>query len=227
MGYKSLYTPLDRCVTDVDIIFLPCSFFFFLFSCLFSSANLSRGRLDVYYTFTHGVATYIRQGGHRVGHRPPFYFLYLGISAACSKCSCSVFRSKHSYSSTKRSPSDAVKLLHQVRLDYRRISLKVYLLNLLQVGGGKFVILDCLSVCKERKGKEEYLYSAFSHQGTYKALRHGSHSFTCKQHHACLCSGWDGSGPCVSIVTVRLVIVSWWTGLCWEGKSDLCPSVLS
>ena len=39
---------------------------------------------------------------------------------------------------------------------------------------------------KERKGKEEYLYSAFSHQGTYKVLRHGLHSFTCKQHHACL-----------------------------------------
>ena len=39
---------------------------------------------------------------------------------------------------------------------------------------------------KERKGKEEYLYSGFSHQGTSKALRHGSHSFTCKQHHACL-----------------------------------------
>jgi len=39
---------------------------------------------------------------------------------------------------------------------------------------------------KERKGKEEYLYSAFLHQGTQKALRHGSHSFTCKQHHACL-----------------------------------------
>ena len=38
----------------------------------------------------------------------------------------------------------------------------------------------------ERKGKEEYLYSAFLHQGTYKALRHGSHSFTCKQHHSCL-----------------------------------------
>ena len=36
------------------------------------------------------------------------------------------------------------------------------------------------------KGKEEYLYSAFLHQGTYKALRRGSHSFTCKQHHACL-----------------------------------------
>jgi len=36
------------------------------------------------------------------------------------------------------------------------------------------------------KGKEEYLYSAFLHQGTHKALSHGSHSFTCKQHHACL-----------------------------------------
>jgi len=41
-------------------------------------------------------------------------------------------------------------------------------------------------VSKERKGKEEYLYSAFLHQGTHKVLRHGSHSFTCKQHHACL-----------------------------------------
>jgi len=31
------------------------------------------------------------------------------------------------------------------------------------------------------KGKEEYLYSAFFGQGgTLKALRHGSHSFTCK-----------------------------------------------
>jgi len=36
------------------------------------------------------------------------------------------------------------------------------------------------------KGKEEYLYSAFLHESTHKALRHGSHSFTCKQHHACL-----------------------------------------
>ena len=38
----------------------------------------------------------------------------------------------------------------------------------------------------DRKGKEEYLYSTFLHQGTHKVLRHGSHSFTCKQHHACL-----------------------------------------
>jgi len=37
---------------------------------------------------------------------------------------------------------------------------------------------------KERKGNEEYLHSAFLHQGTHKALRHGSQSFTCKQHRA-------------------------------------------
>ena len=39
----------------------------------------------------------------------------------------------------------------------------------------------------KRKGKEEYSYSAFFRQGgTLKAFRHGSHSFTCKQYHACL-----------------------------------------
>jgi len=32
--------------------------------------------------------------------------------------------------------------------------------------------------------KKEYLYSAFIQR--CKALRHGSHSFTCKLHHACL-----------------------------------------
>jgi len=37
---------------------------------------------------------------------------------------------------------------------------------------------------KERK--EVYLYSAFIAATTLKALRRGSHSFTCKQHHACL-----------------------------------------
>jgi len=33
------------------LYFLPCGFFY-----LFSSPNLSRRRLDVYYTSTHGVA---------------------------------------------------------------------------------------------------------------------------------------------------------------------------
>jgi len=36
------------------------------------------------------------------------------------------------------------------------------------------------------KGKEEYLYSSVLVCHTYKAPRHGSHSFTCKLHHACL-----------------------------------------
>jgi len=33
---------------------------------------------------------------------------------------------------------------------------------------------------RKGKGKEEYLYSAFSQQGTYKVLRRGSHNFTGK-----------------------------------------------
>jgi len=39
------------------IIFWPCGFFgFFYLSSFFSSPNLSRRRLDVYDTSTHGVA---------------------------------------------------------------------------------------------------------------------------------------------------------------------------
>ena len=37
----------------------------------------------------------------------------------------------------------------------------------------------------KRKGKGEYLYSAILYYVYLKALRHGSHSFTCKLHHAC------------------------------------------
>jgi len=48
---NSLWPP---CVADADVIFLPCGFFFLLF--FLSSPNLSRRRLDVYHTFTHGVA---------------------------------------------------------------------------------------------------------------------------------------------------------------------------
>ena len=46
----------------------------------------------------------------------------------------------------------------------------------------------CSVAGKGKEGNEEYLYSAFLDQGTHKALRHGSHSFTCKQHHALLIS---------------------------------------
>jgi len=44
------------------------------------------------------------------------------------------------------------------------------------------------SVGKERK--EDYLYGAILVSHTYKVLRHGSHSFTCKLHHACLSFRW-------------------------------------
>jgi len=40
---------------------------------------------------------------------------------------------------------------------------------------------------RKRKGKEEYLYIATFICYVYlKALRHGSHIFSCKLHHACL-----------------------------------------
>jgi len=41
-------------LADADIIFLHCSFFLSFF--FYSSPNLSRRRLDVYHTSTHGVA---------------------------------------------------------------------------------------------------------------------------------------------------------------------------
>jgi len=41
-------------LADEDIIFLPYGFFFFYL--LFPSPDLSRRRLDVYHTYTHGVA---------------------------------------------------------------------------------------------------------------------------------------------------------------------------
>jgi len=44
------------CVADVDIIFLPCGFFFYLLSFFFSSPNLTGRRVDVCHTSTHGVA---------------------------------------------------------------------------------------------------------------------------------------------------------------------------
>jgi len=42
------------CVADMEIIFLPCGFFYLL--SFFSSPNLSRPRLDVCHTSTYGVA---------------------------------------------------------------------------------------------------------------------------------------------------------------------------
>jgi len=39
---------------------------------------------------------------------------------------------------------------------------------------------------KGKREKEEYLYSTIYTVYSLKALRHGSHSFTCKLHHACV-----------------------------------------
>jgi len=44
----------------------------------------------------------------------------------------------------------------------------------------------CQSLFVKRVGKEgKSIYSAILVCHTHKALRHGSHSFTCKLHHAC------------------------------------------
>jgi len=44
------------CVIGQAIIFSSCGFFFFLLSFFFSSPNISRRTLDIYYSSTHGVA---------------------------------------------------------------------------------------------------------------------------------------------------------------------------
>jgi len=53
---------------------------------------------------------------------------------------------------------------------------------------GVWYVRYCIALTiSTRKGKEEYLYSAILvRTHALKALRHGSHSFTYKQHHACL-----------------------------------------
>jgi len=49
-------------------------------------------------------------------------------------------------------------------------------------------LLPCGIEQPTKQGKENYLYSAILVCHTHKALRYGSHSFTCKLHHACLSS---------------------------------------
>ena len=43
-----------------------------------------------------------------------------------------------------------------------------------------------VGIARYRKEKEGYLYSAIYTMHSLKVLRHGSHNFTCKLHHACL-----------------------------------------
>jgi len=90
---------------------------------------------------------------------------------------------------------------------------------------------------KERKGKgkEQYLYSAFLHQGTHKAPRHGSHSFTCKQHHACLSfvaftrchhhSNWGRRHPIVAHYSfIDPKRMKGWVGLVGSAIADGLPT---
>ena len=46
----------EKMIMATAIIFLPCGFFYLLSIFFISSPNLSRRRLDVYHTATHGVA---------------------------------------------------------------------------------------------------------------------------------------------------------------------------
>jgi len=45
---------------------------------------------------------------------------------------------------------------------------------------------DCHAKQRYRVNSYKNIYTAPC--PAHKALRHGSHSFTCKPHHACLCS---------------------------------------
>ena len=59
-----------------------------------------------------------------------------------------------------------------------------------------------LGVCKERKGKEEYLYSAvLVRTHTLKVLRHGPHSFTCKRSP-------DGAAPITEAADIELQLTT-------------------
>jgi len=45
---------------------------------------------------------------------------------------------------------------------------------------------DVTVTYKHALSKAEHLYSALHGTNHFKELRHGSHSLTCKEHHACL-----------------------------------------
>ena len=76
---------------------------------------------------------------------------------------------------------------------------------------GKFWSIPRGSTCSERKeGKEEYLYSAIYTAHSRKALRHGSHSFTCKLHHARLSfvSVYQMAPPLTEVADIQLQLTT-------------------
>ena len=62
----------------------------------------------------------------------------------------------------------------------------------------------------ERKGKEQYLYSAIYTVHSLKTLRHGSHSFTCKLHHNCLLfeSVHQMAPPLIDVADIQLQLTT-------------------
>ena len=50
----------------------------------------------------------------------------------------------------------------------------------------KYQLHPSMAYNRKKEAAEEYLYSAIYTMHSLKALRHGSHSFTCELHHACL-----------------------------------------
>jgi len=82
--------------------------------------------------------------------------------------------------------------------------------------------VTCGAACWERggwdtptqlNGKEEFLYSASTHR--LKVLRHRSHSFTCKLHHACLVfvSIHQMVSPLTVITDIQLQLTTHWSTL--------------
>jgi len=61
-----------------------------------------------------------------------------------------------------------------------------------------------------RKKKKEYLYSTIYTMHGLKALRHGSHCFTCKLHHACLSfvSVHQMAPPVTEVANIQLQLSS-------------------
>ena len=76
-----------------------------------------------------------------------------------------------------------------------------------------------------RKKKEKYLYSTIYTTYSLKALRHGSHSFTCKLHHTCLSfvSIHQKAPPLTEIADIQLQLTThlstqkgWKAELAWQ-----------
>ena len=76
----------------------------------------------------------------------------------------------------------------------------------------------------EGKGKEKYLYSAIYTTYSLKALRHGSRSFTCKLHYACLLfvSVHQTAPPLTEVADIQLqltthlsILKRWKAELAW------------